>query len=134
MTDQKKNETKSVSSDTSRRKFIGAAGVTAAAASAMPVESFAQVAGSDQVKVGMIGVGGRCSGAVIQNLAANDSATLYSVADAFQDKIDGTGPRAKGLPMIQKQLEKTGKTEQIDVPSSRQHAGFDAYKAVIDEV
>ena len=121
---------------TSRRKFVAgtATATAAAAASTLPVESFAQVAGSDLVKVGMVGCGGRNSGAIVQNLTANDSAQLVAIAEAFQDKIDGTGPRGKGLPLIQKQLEKEGKSKQIDVPSARQYVGFDAYKQVIDEV
>lgn len=116
-----------------RRKFL--AGTAAAgAASALPVELSAQVAGSDQIKVGMVGCGGRNSGAIIQNLNANDSAQLVAVAEAFADKIDGTGPRGSGLPVIQAQLEKMGKGAQIDVPASRQYVGFDAYKQVIDQV
>jgi predicted dehydrogenase len=118
----------------SRRKFVAGAATVGAVASALPVEMCAQVAGSDEVKVGMIGVGGRNSGAIIQNLTANDGARLVAVADAFQDKIDGTGPRGKGLPVIRKQLESDGKGKQFDVPASRQYAGFDAYKAVIDQV
>ena len=123
-------------SQTSRRKFIAGAGAGAAAVTAanLPVESFAQVAGSDEIKVGMVGCGGRNSGAIVQNLTANDGARLVAIAEAFQDKIDGTGPRGKGLPLIQKQLEKEGKSGQVDVPSSRQYAGFDAYKQVIDQV
>ncbi|MBL9155463.1 MAG: Gfo/Idh/MocA family oxidoreductase [Verrucomicrobiales bacterium] len=118
----------------SRRGFIaGAAAATAATASTLPVELFAQVAGSDEIKVGMIGCGGRNSGAIIQNLTANDGARLVAVADAFQDKLDGSAARGKGLPAIQAQLEKEGKSKQFDVPSSRQYAGFDAYKAVIDQ-
>ena len=117
-----------------RRKFVaGAAGATAAA-SVLPVESFAQVAGSDQIKVGLIGVGGRGSGAIVQNLGASDRAHFVAAADAFQDKIDGTGPRAKGLPQIVKSLEKMGKSGQMDLPKGRQFAGFDAYKGVIDAV
>jgi len=118
----------------SRRKFLaGAAGVTAAA-STLPIESFAQVAGSDEVKVGMIGVGGRNSGAIVQNLTANDGARLVAVCDAFADKIDGTGPRASGLPKITENLDKQGKGKQVDVPASRQYAGFEAYKEVVDQV
>lgn len=126
-------ETKNPEKGISRRKFV-AGTATAGAAAALPVELSAQVAGSDEVKVGMIGVGGRNSGAIVQNLTANDGARLVAVADAFQDKIDGTGPRGKGLPVIQKQLEKDGRGKQMDVPASRQYAGFDAYKAVIDQV
>ncbi len=129
-----KETTQENESQPTRRKFVAGAAATAAAASALPIESYAQVAGSDQVKVGMIGVGGRNSGAIVQNLKGSDSATLVAVADAFQDKIDGTGPRGKGLPVIQKQLEADGIMKQFDVPSSRQYAGFEAYKQVIDQV
>jgi len=120
----------------SRRRFVAnaAAGTAAVgAAAALPVELCAQVAGSDAVKIGLIGLGGRGSGAIVQNLTANDSARLVAVADAFQDKIDGTGPRASGLPRVLEQLEKLEKSDQVDVPSSRQYAGFDGYKGVIDE-
>jgi myo-inositol 2-dehydrogenase/D-chiro-inositol 1-dehydrogenase len=116
----------------SRRRFVAGAAVVGAAA-ALPVELSAQVAGSDAVKVGLIGLGGRGSGAIVQNLTASDSARLVAVADAFQDKIDGSGKRAAGLPKIQEQIDKLGKSAQIDLPKSRQYAGFDAYKGVIDE-
>lgn len=117
----------------SRRRFVVGASTVGAVAAVLPVEMCAQVAGSDAVKVGLIGLGGRGSGAIVQNLTANDSARLVAVADAFQDKIDGTGPRASGLPKITEQIEKLGKSSQIDLPKSRQYAGFDAYKGVIDE-
>lgn len=132
----KKENTDTEPKTSSRRKFIAGTATATAAASTLPVELYAQVAGSDSVKVGMIGCGGRNSGAIIQNLKANDSAQLFAIAEAFADKIDGTGPRGGrgGLPVIQKQLEKQGKTNQIDVPASRQYAGFDAYKQVIDQV
>jgi predicted homoserine dehydrogenase-like protein len=103
----------------SRRRFVAGAAVVGAAA-ALPVELSAQVAGSDAVKVGLIGLGGRGSGAIVQNLTASDSAKLVAVADAFQDKIDGSGKRAAGLPNIQQQIEKLGKSAQIDLPKSRQ--------------
>jgi hypothetical protein len=110
-----KKEQKSKNEDeVSRRKFVAGATVAGAAAAVLPIESSAQVAGSDAVKVGMIGMGGRGSGAIVQNLTANDSSQLYACADAFQDKIDGTGPRASGLPKITQQLEKLGKNKQVD--------------------
>lgn len=124
------NQTKDES--ISRRRFVAGA-ATIGAAAALPAELSAQVAGSDAVKVGLIGLGGRGSGAILQNLTANDSARLHAVADAFEDKIDGSGPRGSGLPKIQEQIEKEGRGANFDVPKSRQYAGFDAYKGVIDE-
>lgn len=125
--------TKNIEKEIPRRRFVAGAATVGAAAAMLPAESCAQVAGSDAVKVGLIGLGGRGSGAIVQNLTANDSARLVAVADAFQDKLDGTGPRASGLPKIQEQLGKLGKNGQVDLPKSRQYAGFDAYKGVIDE-
>jgi predicted dehydrogenase len=116
-----------------RRGFLAGAASAGVVAAILPVELSAQVAGSDSMKIGMIGMGGRGSGAIIQNLTSSDSSRLVAVAEAFQDKLDGTGPRASGLPKIQAQLEKEGKGSQIDVPKSRQYVGFDAYKGVIDE-
>lgn len=133
-TKNQKEPSASESKQTSRRKFIAGTAAVTAAASVLPVESYAQVAGSDMIKVGMIGCGGRGSGAIVQNLTASDNAHLVAMGDAFQDKIDGTGIRATGLPVIQKQLEKDGKGKQVDVPASRQFAGFDAYKKVIEAV
>lgn len=127
------NEKSSDPVSTTRREFL-AGSASVVAASALPVELSAQVVGSDRIKVGMIGCGGRNSGAIVQNLNANDGASLYAVAEAFADKIDGTGPRGSGLPAIRKQLEKMGKDSQMDIPESRQYAGFDAYKQVIDQV
>ncbi|MCB1062527.1 MAG: Gfo/Idh/MocA family oxidoreductase [Verrucomicrobiae bacterium] len=119
---------------TTRRKFIAATASATAVASALPIELSAQVAGSDEIKVGMIGCGGRNSGAIIQNLTANDGSRLVAIAEAFQDKIDGNGPRGKGLPAIKQQLDKDGRGKQVDVPESRQYVGFEAYKQLIDEV
>ncbi|MEM1297074.1 MAG: Gfo/Idh/MocA family oxidoreductase, partial [Verrucomicrobiota bacterium] len=134
MKDSSKSPATSEAKSPNRRKFIAGSVAATAAASTLPIELCAQVAGSDEIKVGMVGCGGRNSGAIIQNLRANDGAKLVAVAEAFADKIDGTGPRGSGLPVIQKQLEKMGKSGQFDVPASRQYAGFDAYKAVIDQV
>ena len=41
----------------SRRRFVAGAATVGAAAAVLPIESCAQVAGSDAVKVGLIGLG-----------------------------------------------------------------------------
>lgn len=138
------NEPKSTKIDTpekkenpTRRQFVGTTGALAAAgavASALPVESFAQVAGSDKMKIGIVGTGGRGSKAVIQALNANDGATIAAAGDVFEDRLLGRFPQRKagGLDLIKGQLEKQGMADRIDVPSERQFVGFDAFKGVID--
>ncbi len=120
---------------TTRRKFIAGTAAAAAATSALPVESYAQVAGSDELKIGMVGCGGRGSGAIVQDLKV-DGTRLVAMADAFEDRLMGTFKQrqAGGVESIQKELEKNGRPEAFDVPESRRYTGFDAYKQVIDQV
>ncbi len=117
-----------------RRAFLQTIPVASAAASSvLGSELCANVAGSDRIKVGLIGAGGRGCGALVNNLMASDRATFVAVADVFADKLDGTGPRGSGLPTVRKQLEKYGRSQQMDVPQSRVFSGLEAYKQVVDE-
>jgi predicted dehydrogenase len=113
-------------SSSTRRDFIKgstAAAATAAAATSLTVP-LVHADGSGTIKIGLVGCGGRGSGAAEQALSADSGARLVAVADAFQDRIDDH------LPTI-----KTGKVGgQVDVPKDRQYSGFDAYKHVIDQV
>ena len=85
---------------------------------------FVHAAGSDTIKVGLVGCGGRGTGAAEQALTADSGTRLVAIADAFQDRIDDHLPTLKG--------SKVG--GRVDVPKDRQYAGFDAYKHVIDQV
>ncbi len=107
------------STPTSRRKFIG---TTAGAASALTVAQSAWAAGSDQIKVGLIGCGGRGAGAANQALSTKqDGIVLHAVADAFKEKADGTLSNLR-----------TKHAEKVQVDDSRIFAGLDGYKKVID--
>ena len=72
-----------------------------------------------ELKVGLIGCGGRGNGAIRDLLAAADGIVLYALGDVFQDRIDGT-------------RESLLKDNGIEVPDERCFTGFDAYKKVID--
>jgi predicted dehydrogenase len=106
-----------------RREFIrttAAAGVAAAAANfAMTGGVYAQ--GSDQIKVGLIGCGGRGSGAALNALNGDPSAKIHAMGDMFADKLEGSLQRLKNE-----------KGARIDV-GDRKFSGFDAYKGVIAE-
>ncbi|MFT5465220.1 MAG: myo-inositol 2-dehydrogenase/D-chiro-inositol 1-dehydrogenase [Verrucomicrobiales bacterium] len=120
-----------------RRGFLktGAAAAAGVSLAALPVESYAQVAGSDKLKVGIVGTGGRGSKAVIQTLNANDGAVLSAAGDVFEERLMGTFAKRKagGLGQILGQIEKNDNLKnQIDLPKDRQFVGFDAYQNVID--
>lgn len=118
----------------SRRNFLKGTAAAAAGVSlaALPIESYAQVAGSDRIKVGLVGVGGRGSGAIVQNLKANDGAVFSAAGDVFEERLQGAfGKRnSGGLDKIRKQLE--GKPDQVDLAKEREFVGFDSYQNVID--
>jgi len=64
------------------------AGAAAGAAAVMAGMAHAQ--GSDKIKVGLLGCGGRGNGAVRQDLAADPGVEIIALADLFEHKVKGT--------------------------------------------
>ncbi len=95
------------------------------AASALPVHRAAHAAGSDIIRIGLIGCGGRGTGAAGQALRADPNVKLVAMGDAFADRLDNS------LKSLQTQKEVADK---IDVPKEHRFVGFDAFKKVIDRV
>jgi predicted dehydrogenase len=109
--------------DPSRRAFIHTATRAAAggiALAALPVERFAHAAGSDELKLALIGCGGRGTGAMNQTLNVGKGAKLVAMADIDRDRLD------KSLQILKKQHP-----EQVEVSMGNQFIGFDAYKEAI---
>ena len=82
----------------------------------------AHAAGDDQLKIVLIGCGGRGAGAAKDCLASNQNVKLIAVADAFADNARNC------LANLRKQADVA---EKIDVPEDRVFAGFDAYQKAI---
>jgi myo-inositol 2-dehydrogenase/D-chiro-inositol 1-dehydrogenase len=112
-----KSETKSTPV-ASRRKFIGGAAAAAAAVN-IPIEACAQVAGSDELKLALVGCGGRGGGAVNQALTSGGT-RVVAMADAFGHKLE---------PLLSA-LQAKFKT-RVDVPESRRYTGLEAYQEVM---
>src|SRR5437764_1685761 len=71
----------------SRRQFLhasAASAATLAAAAAVP----AHVAGGDLLRVGLIGCGGRGTGAAENAVRADKNVKLVALGDAFPDRIE----------------------------------------------
>lgn len=109
----------------SRRTFLMHTAAAATVATQLDLMSTAHAAGSDTLKVGLVGCGGRGTGAAEQALTADPNVKLVAVGDAFKDRLQ------ESLAQI-KHAEKL--SAQVDVPEERQYEGFDAYKQVIDQV
>jgi predicted dehydrogenase len=129
----KDSSTNPLAQSSSRRQFLTGMGATAAGLSILPIAASANVAGSDRIRVGLVGTGGRGSGAILDTLRANPAAQLVAAGDVFESRLNGTGPRsAGGLPTIKNELEKRDMGKQFDVPKERQFTGFNAYQKVIE--
>jgi myo-inositol 2-dehydrogenase/D-chiro-inositol 1-dehydrogenase len=105
-----------------RRNFLKGAGALAAA-SALPIERYAFAAPkSDELKLALIGCGGRGSGAANQALNTSNLGPVKLVAagDIHEDRMETS----------LKNLQKTH-ADRVDVPKDRQFIGFDAYKKAI---
>ena len=74
------------------------------------------------IKVGLIGCGGRGSGAAANAMNAGDDVRLVAMADVFEDKRPAAA--ASGL--------KKAKPDQVAVDDDHCFVGFDAYQKVID--
>jgi predicted dehydrogenase len=117
--------TDETSSTASRRDFLRGTTIAAAATVSTGLAApLVHAAGSDTIKVGLVGCGGRGSGAAEQALTADSNAKLVAMADAFQDRLDDSLSSLKGSAL----------GARVDVPKDRQYTGFDGYKHVIDQV
>ncbi|GLR17387.1 Gfo/Idh/MocA family protein [Portibacter lacus] len=112
----------------SRRTFVKSSALIAGGVALNPLNISARsyISGDDAIKVGLIGCGGRGTGAAFQALATEQNVKLVAVADAFQDNAE------KCVKNIKKSLE----SEEMDVArlavtNETIFSGFDAYKKVI---
>lgn len=75
---------------------------------------------SDTLKVGLIGCGGRGSGAALQAVQSDPNVVLTAMADLFQDRLDAS---INNLRMEA--------PDKIKVDEDHKFIGFDAYKEVL---
>ncbi|MEQ2009671.1 MAG: Gfo/Idh/MocA family oxidoreductase [Limisphaerales bacterium] len=93
----------------------------AAALSALPVERFVHGASpGDTIKVALIGMGGRGSGAANQALSTGEGVKLVAVADVHKDRMESS------LSNLAKQHK-----DKVQVKDEHRFMGFDAYKKAI---
>jgi predicted dehydrogenase len=104
----------------SRRDFIKTTSAVTLAA-AMPLSGGLFAAGSDKIRVGMIGCGGRGTGAAINCIEARPDAVITAMGDLFEDHLKNSFKRL---------TEKVPK-ENLAVTKDRLYTGFDAYKKVL---
>lgn len=104
----------------SRRDFLGAA-LTAPLAGSLVAPGRIFAAGTERLRVGLIGCGGRGTGAAAQAVAADPAVRIVALGDMFGDQLDSA---AEVLS------RRTG--AQFDCPPERRFVGEDAFRRVID--
>lgn len=80
--------------------------------------------GNDEIKVAVIGCGGRGTGAAMQALAVKENVVLVAMADAFSDRIESC---YKALTSDKNPKIKS----RVRVPIENRFAGFEGYKKAI---
>ncbi|WP_035610273.1 Gfo/Idh/MocA family oxidoreductase [Haloferula sp. BvORR071] len=104
-----------------RRNVLAGTAVTAAVAGFPNLLLGQGAANNAKLKIGLIGCGGRGSGAATQALSADPNVVLWAMADAFPEALQES---LKGL-----QAQYSGK---VEVPAERQFVGLDAYQKLLE--
>ena len=95
--------------------LVASAALTRAADASAPAPSV--------IKVGLIGCGGRGTGAALQALKADPGVRLTALADVFADRLDSSLATLKKMTAV---------ANRIDVTPATSFVGLDAYQKVID--
>jgi myo-inositol 2-dehydrogenase/D-chiro-inositol 1-dehydrogenase len=105
-----------------RRDFLRTSAVAAsiAAVGTLDVSRTAYAGGTDTLKIGMIGCGGRNAGAAVEALTADKGAQLVAMCDIFRDRIEA-----------KREAIKAQKADQVTVDDDHCFTGFEGYKHVI---
>lgn len=117
----------------SRRTFVkSAAAVVPVVAAGLALPGVAHGgyfrSGRASLKVGLIGCGGRGTGAAIQALRADPGVELIAMSDVFRDRVESS------LGHIREELaEELGDqlSSRVRVTPETMHVGFDSYRQVI---
>ena len=122
------NETEkaTTSNPNSRRGFLvnsGAAVATGSALATLASSRPVHAAGSDLLRLGLVGCGGRGTGAAVQALTADSNTRLTAVADAFAE------PMYTCLQTLSRQQRIA---DQVKVDPERRFGGFDGYRRLIE--
>ena len=125
----KNNANSDSNTDSSRRNFLksgtvaGAAAAVGLGSSRLSLARSANAAGRDTIKLGLIGGGGRGTGASIQamNTASGNNVELHAIADVFENRADLA---------IEQCSEEHG--EKVKVTGDTKFIGLDGYKRVLD--
>jgi len=106
---------------TNRRDFLKTSAASAAALGGLSIARNAHAQGNETIRIGMIGCGGRCSGAAAAALGAGKQVKLAAMVDVFQNRMEA-----------KRNYFRTKFPEQFVATDDTCTFGLDGYKAVIE--
>jgi len=115
-----KKKTNKKSQDLTRRDFIKTSAVVGAAASLVSGTSRIYAAGSDRLRIGLIGCGGQGTRDIVSCVKSSPGVEIVAMGDLFKDRL------AESLDKLTKDVPGA-----VKVASGRRFVGFDAYKKVL---
>jgi len=107
----------------SRRTFLKSSAATAVAATLSPT---AYAAGDETLRVGLVGCGGRGSGAAKQSLRADPNVKLVAMCDVFMDRLQDS------LDNLKHGKDTRDIASKVDVTPDRCFDDFDGYKKLLE--
>lgn len=106
----------------SRREFLKTAAVAGSTA-LLASGNFAHAQGSDRIKVGLVGCGGRGTGAAADALQAGPDVHLTAMGDVLKPQLERSHANLR---------KQEGIGARVQVPEASQFVGLDAYQRVIE--
>jgi myo-inositol 2-dehydrogenase / D-chiro-inositol 1-dehydrogenase len=114
-----------------RRDFLKTTAIGGGALAAnLSMLANAHADGSDEIKVGVIGCGGRGTGAADNVLHSTHHVKIYAMGDAFKDRLAGSLKELTEKSAKKQRVVELGNT--VDVPPERQFVGLDAFEKVLN--
>ena len=104
-----------------RRAFLGKGAVLAAAASSMVHSSTASGQETQELRIAVVGCGGRGSGAIGDSLTINENVKLVAAADLYE----------KNCEYLRRQMERSHEGK-VALAEDRMFGGLDSYKRILD--
>ncbi len=106
-----------------RRDFLKTSAASAAALGSLSIARSAHAATDETIKIGMIGCGGRCSGAAAQSMKAGPYVKLVAMYDVFDNRLQSS------RNALRRQAP-----DQVAVDDDHCFTDFGGYQKVIDSV
>ncbi len=112
-----------------RRDFLKAGTAAAAGAALAGLAPYVHAAGSDTIKVGIIGCGGRGTGAGGDVLQAAPNVEIVAIGDVFKFRVQNCRRRLQDA-VQEEEIKKLG--NKVSLPDDRCFAGLDCHDKVLN--